>query len=304
MLLEKCSNGIPGEPAFRSFWIKDVNPVSGVTKWRKIYAPNEPMRQVHGRLRGYLRGLKIPLPHATAVLPGSSSLHNVRRHAHNRYFYLLDLKDAYPSLRWHKLAESLCRLDPRLRRQEVALGVWLKRYCLTPEGGLATGGPASPDLFNLAASVMLDQPLAKLCRQWGIEYSRYLDDLTFSSLDPIGQKKRRQLRAVILEAGFRISDQKAGYFDLVKGPIHINGIGLELGGRMFVPRHYLRRVEGMLHLALKGEAVAESRVHGMMGAFWSATPRQQPLNSSESRVVEAYQTFLLCLQNGRQTHAA
>jgi RNA-directed DNA polymerase len=304
MLLNKLSENISGEPAFYSFWIEDVNPVSGITKRRKIYAPNEPMRQVHARLRRYVRGLNVSLPYATAVLPGSSSFKNVKRHAHNRFFYLLDLKDAYPSLRWHKLAEGLCHFDERLRRQEVAVGLWLKRYCLTPEGGLAVGGPASPDLFNVVISRLLDGPLSKLCRKWGIEYSRYLDDLTFSSLEPIGERKRRQFLKVVSEAGFGISFAKARYYDLVKGPIHINGIGLELGGRMFVPRHYLRRVEGLLHLALRGDAVSESRVHGMMGAFWSATPRHQALNASERRVVAAYQDFLQQQKANRQLRAA
>ncbi|TSC64328.1 MAG: Retron-type reverse transcriptase [Parcubacteria group bacterium Gr01-1014_106] len=213
------------------------------------------------------------------------------QHRYNRYFFLTDLQSAYQNVDGKKLAEVLCGLDPRLSAEREEVYGFLTQFCLDPKGGLVVGAPASPDLFNIYAGKLLDEPLAALCEQYGLTYSRYLDDLAFSSrTESIGEKKRKKLRAVIRTAGFSISDHKTHVMDLAKGPIIITGVGVELGGRIFLPRHYLRMIRGLIHRAMHVGDVCEHRIHGMMGVFRSSSHKHN-LNRTEIKLLFAYRLY-------------
>ena len=180
---------------FLPFHLKDTNPLSGTEKERTVYAPNAQMKVLHTRIVSYLRWLQhnnpLLLQHATGAKPGNSSVKNVLIHRHNRYFYLTDIIDAYRNINCKTLAEILSDLDPQLKDEKEEILDFLKHYCLTSEGGLIVGAPASPDLFNIYAAVLLDQPLDEICQKYNLTYTRYLDDLCFSYLKfRIGKRKR------------------------------------------------------------------------------------------------------------------
>jgi RNA-directed DNA polymerase len=304
----------PGEyPAFDAFHLQDKNRVSGVTKWRQIYAPNQPMRRVHHHVIKELRHLQHASwgrsPWATAVLPGSSPLGNVERHRRKRYLYLLDLHSAYDNVDVGKLSKILARLESGLSGllfsdpTDVAqIYCFLKRYCMSPSGGLMTGAPSSPDLFNIYADERLDRPISRTIRKWGLTYSRYLDDLTFSSDSPIGERKRAAILNIIRAAGFDISYRKAKVYDLTKSAVSINGIGLDLNGRTFVPRHFLRKINHTIYLAKLG-LVSPERVAGYMGVYWSSTPRDHNhRNQSERHTLVLFNDYQACLRRLRRQH--
>lgn len=291
MLIEQCLRYLPAEPAFTPFFLTDRNPLSGTRKKRKLYRPNVAMRIVHARLICFLRQFTRRLPHATGGLPDCSPVDNVGPHRRHRFFYLIDLCDAYRHVDVAHLADVLHTLDPSALGEQAALRQFLEQYCCAPEGGLATGAPASPDLFNLYAGRLMDDRFSALCRQYDLTYTRYLDDLTFSSPDrPIGRHRRRALRAIVMDAGFSVNDRKAGVYDLAKGPIVITGVGLEHGGRVFLPRRYLRRIRGATHAASTRFTVSAATIHGMMGVFRSIT-NSRKMNRLERRLVAAYRHF-------------
>lgn len=97
MRLEELTRDATGA-AFRAFTIRDVNPLGGTTKRRRIYEANETMDELHQKLFCALRALQVPLPHAFGALPGRSRLQNVLQHRQAAHLYLLDLHDAYPAL--------------------------------------------------------------------------------------------------------------------------------------------------------------------------------------------------------------
>ena len=291
MLLYNFASDIKGIPAFEQFVITDINPLGGTEKRRKIHNPNDPMRILHARLIRHLRSLPVDLQYATGARPGSSPVRNVARHRENRHFYLLDIQSAYQNVNGQRLAEVLCSQDPILIDQEEQVYQFLAQFCLDPLGGLAIGAPASPDLFNIYCGVLIDQLLGDLCQQYGLIYTRYLDDLTFSSSgDPIGKRKRRTIRGIFGAAGFTVNHQKSGVFDLAKGPIVINGVGLELGGRLYLPRHFLRKIRGLLNLAWKSpSSVDPDLIYGLMGVFWAIAHLRRSFTTTERKLFELYQ---------------
>ncbi len=278
-------------PKFRAVKIFDENRLIGTSKVRLTYAPNVAMRQLHAALLAALRSTAPRMPYATACRAGNSPKRNVEAHRRNTFFYVTDLEHAYQSVRPETLAEILSERIPQffVRGPQMLLGFaaarrtleFLSGYCIAPEGGLIVGAPTSQDLFNLYADVVLDRRLGPMCEAWGVTYTRYLDDITFSATTPIGKRKRAAIRDVVEEAGFSISHPKSHVFDLRRGPVVINGIGLELGGRLFLPRAYLNRTKGLLLLMRKGK-VKRAVVAGVLSPFRQITPK--PMNKTERRV--------------------
>ena len=296
-----------GEPAYRVFQLRDKNLLAGTTKIRKISAPNEAMevicRMFYGVIRLRLAHHKIQFPCSTAILPGSSPLKNVLRHVGNRYFYLLDIKDFYLGISGEQIVPCLLELMPNFARRND-LANFLDSYCLSEEKVLRIGAPASPDLANIVAACLLDEPLSVLVGRYGMTYSRYLDDLTFSSKLPIGKRKKRAIRDVILGSGFKISSKKSVYADISKKPITITGIGLSGNGKIFLKRSFLRKILGLMYLIEKDnvpirinhrtgrEIEPANVVNGLVAAFWGTIPTSgRELNALEKEIMRKYLLF-------------
>jgi len=292
-LFASFTYGLTDEPRFGSFVLKDINPLSGTVKQRPIYPPNDAMRVLQRQVVGWLRGIAVPLPYSTGGQRGNSPLGNVRRHAHNRYFFLTDLKGAFENLLVGRVVQALTQIAPQLAQEAITIEAFLWRYCATPSGGIPTGSPSSTLMFNLTLGALLDENLGKYCNENNIIYTRYIDDLTFSSLALITKAQRREIRRIITSAGLVINEQKTQVLDLAKQPIVINGIGLELGGRTFVPGAYRRRLQGMLRRAIKLGDVPPDEIHGRMGAVQAClgTSSWLAFNRSEARLMSLYMTW-------------
>lgn len=297
MLSKILKNLPPEDPKFTWIQLRDRNPLGRTQKVRTIGVPNRTMEFIHSRLIEYLRDNKRwLLPFATGARPYCSPRKNVLRHRFNRFFYLTDLHAAYSSVNLGKLVEIVEKFlhwhqGGVLGDTRENLKFFLEEFCIDPRGGLVTGAPASPDLFNLYAEGLLDRPLGLLCGKHNLTYSRYLDDLTFSSSSRIGEKKRKMIRKIVEDAGFSVNHRKSKVHDLRKGPIEITGVGLEYGGRLFLPRHYLRRIKGMLHLAMRDPLNFQYQVFGMMGLFLGITPSGTKFNRAERAILDEYKRF-------------
>ncbi len=300
MHFDRILRDLSSEPMFRPIHIRDINPVSGqVKRRRRICIPNQSMRTLHRRLIGELRRWTTRLPYATGGLPGCSPRRNAQRHAGHRYFYLLDLADAFGSVRTQRLLDVLARRDQGLEPTDTAS--FLRRYCCGYHGGLHTGLPASPDLFNLYVASLVDNELGGYCDRHGITYTRYIDDLTFSSDQPIGKRKRAKIRQIVATAGLRVNHRKCQVVDLVHaGRVVINGVGVTADGRLYLPRNILAKLRGMIHACRHG-CVPFAKVAGWMGLFWHTTvggPNREfrTLNRSERTVAIAYDNLQYLLR--------
>jgi hypothetical protein len=286
MIFDKMDSDSRSDVEFKSWRKRDVNPLGGTSKTRTLHAPNEKMRNLHRQFVRNLRELQVNLSSATSV-PGSSPRQNVARHRYSRFFYLTDLSSAFQNVNKEKLAEVLAWLDKKVSKVEIL--EFLEGFCFVKEGGLITGSPSSPDLFNIYAAVLIDSRLRKYCEPHGITFSRYLDDLAFSSQSVIGARKRDKIREIVEFAGFQISHHKTRVLDLKKDRIEINGIGLEYGGRIYLPRWYLRKIRGLIRLIRETrDRKLLYKLDGMMGLFDASTDPDHPSNQIEKKVLQEY----------------
>lgn len=87
-------------------------------------------------------------------------------------------------------------------------GAWILARLCTSRGALPQGAPSSPRLANLVCFRM-DRRLAQLCVLRGIVYTRYADDLTFSSASASTLAKVRPFIAhIVNDSGFRLNQRK------------------------------------------------------------------------------------------------
>ena len=272
MVFENMLVGLKGEPAFEPFWKMDINPLSGRIKRRKLHNPNDAMRELQWRLIRYIRQLPVAMKHSKGFRPGQKPLGHVTAHLKNRFFYLTDVRSAFPTVSIKAIAEVLCEVDQKLAGKEKEVFLFLQKFCSDKEvGGLALGGPVSNELFSLFFAVRADGLLGELCAKLNITYTRYMDDLVFSSRRPVSRTARRQIQAIIRSTGLETSNAKTEIRDLKKEPVMINGIQVRWGGRLSLSQSYMKKLLSIIHLARAGRLPLEKKpgsiVYGNMAPF-------------------------------------
>lgn len=164
----------------------------------KVLAPIELPASVHG-------GVKR-----------RSNISNAKPHQGNKYQFTTDLQNFFPSISSRRIYETLISLgfSAHYSRWITKLTTW--KY------ELPQGTPTSTHLANLVF-LKTDFELIELCNRNGLTYTRYVDDLTFSS-----QQDFREVLNDILEIvksnGFQLSYRKTKY----KGKQNITGIDVFL----------------------------------------------------------------------------
>ena len=78
-------------------------------------------------------------------------------------------------------------------------------------GKLPQGAPSSPIISNLICEI-LDHRLLKIAKKYKLDYTRYADDLTFSTNDKkfLGLQTEfyEEISKEIIRAGFKINEKK------------------------------------------------------------------------------------------------
>ncbi len=246
--------------AYRPFSIRKK---SGGT--RTIHAPQPRLKILQRCVARILRALADPHPAATAFLPRTSVVDNAWRHAGKFFVLNLDLKDFFPSIDqariWGRLQTHPFHwnrdrgLLPVANAVAAICCVELPVERISPDGCiriqhrnvLPQGAPTSPVLSNLVCQ-RLDRDLTRLARRHGAVYSRYADDITFSSMHRIYQPNGifwTALQRIIARGNFRINEGKTrlqsdGYRKIVTG--------LTVNERPSVGRPYLKSLRKWLYL--------------------------------------------------------
>lgn len=164
----------------------------------KILAPIELPEEVHG-------GVKK-----------RSNISNAKPHQGNKYQFTTDLQDFYPSISSKRVYQTLIDLgySHHFARLITKLTTWKFQ--------LPQGAPTSTHLANLVF-LNTDLALIHFCSKLGITYTRYVDDLTFSSQQDFSLYLN-DILAIVQASDFNISYRKTRY----KGSQNITGIDVLL----------------------------------------------------------------------------
>jgi hypothetical protein len=136
---------------------------------------------------------------------------------------------------------SLCCTEMEVERKNEA-GEWVQ----VKRNVLPQGAPTSPIITNVICHRM-DYLLTAVAKRFGLKYSRYADDLTFSSMHNVYQKDGeflKELERIIKSQGFHIKEsktrlQKEGYRQEVTG--------LLVNEKVNVQKRYIKQLREWLY---------------------------------------------------------
>ncbi|MFC1484290.1 retron St85 family RNA-directed DNA polymerase [Candidatus Neomarinimicrobiota bacterium] len=136
---------------------------------------------------------------------GISILDNAKPHIGASSVLCLDIDDFFPSIKANQVWSVFRTIGYNPRIAAI-----LASLC-TYKGSLPQGGPTSPKLANLVC-VRLDARLLGYVGKRGIVYTRYADDLTFSSLSYVKLMKTLPFICHIISSeGFKINEGKTRF---------------------------------------------------------------------------------------------
>lgn len=255
----------PATPPYRTF---SVRKRSGGR--RVISVPSDGLMAVQEWIHRFILRGQPCHPRAFAYQRGRSIADCASIHLGCRWLVKLDIAGFFESITekqvYHvfrgigysrlvslELARLCTRVDKMSRKRKDAPKWRVERrtgegtipdYAHECLGYLPQGAPTSPALSNLVARDM-DEALCVLANTAGFEYSRYSDDMYFSSscvtakTDAIALARRAA--AKITAAGFELNDSKTA----IAGPGHrrvVLGILVD-GERLRLTKQFRRRVE-------------------------------------------------------------
>jgi RNA-directed DNA polymerase len=188
--------------------------------------------------------------------PRSNLRDHAKQHLNARAVLTLDIENFFPSI-------SIAQVVRVFRAAGYSsTGAWILARLCTLDGALPQGAPSSPSLANLVCFRM-DRRLDEFARCRGFTYTRYADDLTFSS-NSMGllAKSRPFIAHIINDSGFRLNQRKTRLVG-PRGRRRVTGLVLAQAqiesGRLIAPaqvgigRRRLRELRARIHNAQIGD---------------------------------------------------
>lgn len=231
---------------------------------------------------------------AHGFVPGRNTVSNARPHVRQAAVINVDMKDFFPTITFPRVCgifkclgyspaasailALLCTEAPR-RTVEYAGKPF---HVATGPRALPQGACTSPALSNLAARG-LDSRFSNLCAKLNWTYTRYADDLTFSThaanVKQSGYLLAR-VRHIAQDEGFTINEKKTR---IQRAGNQQSVTGIVVNKFPNIPRREIRNLRALLHCANKEGLAAQNRqnrphfeswLRGMISYVSMVNPKQ------------------------------
>ena len=250
---------------------------------RSISTPITSLKIIQRKLCQILTSVYKPKPSTHGFTENRSIITNASKHTKQRYVLNIDIENFFSEIHWRRV-RGLLMARPYSCNEEIAT-ILTKLVCY--KGILPQGAPTSPIISNMICA-KLDSQLQRLAQKYQCVYTRYADDITFSTSKPrfpphiawFSKEAEKlnlgdELQSVIKENGFKVNNAKTR---LQYRSCQQEVTGITVNEKLNIKREYIRQVRAMLHAWEKyGLEHAESdffekydkriRVHQNQGSF-------------------------------------
>ncbi|WP_313098977.1 reverse transcriptase family protein [Epilithonimonas sp.] len=215
------------------------------------------LKDIQNKIQGRILSKLVLVDNVLGGVKGWSNIDNAKLHYKNKYFFQTDLNKFFPSVSQAMIINSLIA-----KGFSKAVAEKIANLCVlsTKDGHrdftLPQGAPTSPMLANLVFE-KIDIEILKLIKNRNIIYSRWIDDLTFSSKEDMKYLNLDIIR-IITDRGVKISRKKTTYRI---GSCIITGVLIKKG-RMTVTKEFDMQDESKMNmLRIKGRENYRKQVH-------------------------------------------
>ena len=249
---------------------------------RRIDAPTTNIKILQQKLNQVLQSVYRPKPSVHGFALSRNVRTNAQQHAKKRWVFNIDIKEFFPSIHFGRV-RGMFMGKPYYRPERVA--TVLAHLCCF-DGRIPQGAPTSPVISNMICGQM-DSQLQRLARANRCNYTRYADDMTFSTtirsfptaiavtseLDHV--HPAQDLNDIIESNGFEINKEKVWLRGRERRQ-EVTGITVNEFPNM--PRKFTNQIRAMLHAWRKHGLPAaqehfESKYDTKHRAEWRRAPR-------------------------------
>ncbi|MDR6734909.1 reverse transcriptase family protein [Sphingobacterium sp. 2149] len=210
--------------------------------FRHIRIPSENLRIIHKWIKEHILG-KVEMPsYVTAYCKNRSIIDNATLHLNSQLLIKMDLSDFYD----HIDTKIVYKIFRRLGYGK-SVSIYMSEFCCVFDGKLGKfvlpqGASTSPILSNMACKNM-DLRLNAYAKQNGFRYSRYSDDITFSSTEKL-KISYKEIIKIIAESGFRVNTKKTRFLTK-KNRQTVTGLNINNG--LSISKRYRKNISTHVH---------------------------------------------------------
>ena len=256
---------------YRGRMYRQFEIAKGKGKSRIISAPDERLKYLQRQIAVLLDQMYRRRHPVHGFVTGKSVKTNALAHLRKHFVLNLDIKDFFPSITENRVSGLLEALTIHHRVATI-----IARFCCNG-GHLPQGAPTSPVLSNMIC-FRLDKELLAIAKDTRCIYTRYADDITFSShqpmvalfegpVPPAGRfpfdSLTPSLKAAFAINGFTVNPDKAHYADRHSRRMVT---GLKVNEIINVDRRYVRNIRSTLYSVEElGQKAAQERFESQYG---------------------------------------
>jgi RNA-directed DNA polymerase len=172
----------------------------GTIKQRVISPPLLKLATLQTKIKDRILA-NIPLPeNIHGGVRGKSNITNALPHKGKKYIFTTDLQDFFPNISSRQVVDSFLKLG-----YSDHYAHWIAKL-VTWQYQVPQGAPTSSHIANIVF-LQTDIKLIELCSRHNVTYTRYVDDLTFSSSENF-ELQVQDILDIVIKDGFKISRRK------------------------------------------------------------------------------------------------
>ena len=263
---------------------------------REISAPNRELKTIQRKLADVLSTVYDPKICAFGFIEGKNNVGNAEHHLNKRHVFNIDLKDFFSQIHFGRVRGMLMK-KPYCIKEEAATTI-AQLACLN--GRLPQGAPSSPIITNMICAP-LDNALMRLAKKTNCVYTRYADDITFSTYKPEFDKSivyiengivfmGDDLKRIFNANSFEVNTQKI----TLRSHLYRQEVtGLTVNRFPNLRRNYIKQLRAILHSCERYGAFNAARVYIEKGLCKS--PKMRDLLKTPGKEDEIVTWFKLVL---------
>ena len=219
---------------------------------RNIAAPSKGLSHILYYVNILLKAIYQPSDYAMGFVEGRSVVDNAIRHIGQNYVFNTDIENFFPSIEQPRVWKRF-QLKPFNFKKPIA-SILAGLCCIKEKNDdgtvkyiLPQGAPTSPLITNAICDT-LDRRLSGLARRFNLHYSRYADDITFSSMHNVYKEDgdfRAELKRIIEGQNYKMNEAKTR---LRKIGERQEVTGLTISNKVNASTAYVAEIRNLLHI--------------------------------------------------------